>query len=780
MIDLPPQAATQVPANTPVYKDECMFTFDTPESNAEGLDVDVITYRGYARTSQNNFTGDNYARTGNRYYLNIRKQRKPEAPSALVGAGGDGEKPAKLQKLAVKDIADEDVWDYLYRVYDAETDQYFPLSDLSEPFQRLVASIIEAKSSTRQDEISTWEHEIGVCPHSIDIVQHPIEPLPSLKHCGQCDLTQNLWICLECGTLGCGRQQFGSDLPGNSHALAHYETTKHPVAVKLGSLSASGGYDAYCYQCNDEVKVPRIGEWLATFGINLADTNATEKSLVELNIEQNLKWDFSLDGADGAKYPPVFGKDFTGMANLGNSCYLNSVVQLLYSTEHYRQFFSKLEFDTMVSDPAHDLPTQLYKLYDGLWNGRFSVPVPPENYQAGIKPHQFKQLIGANHPEFQTMKQQDAYEFLTYLVDTVDKQWGLELNRPLKFLWGQKVVCTACRHGRITEELVDTVMVPIVKGENRGLVDGFTELSTPETIEGFHCDHCKQSTTAITAKGFVTFPDYLVVAAQRIALENWVPVKVETPIAVPYTLDVTNFAAPAMAEDEVELAPVASGAKDDSVPEFLPSADALSMLTAMGFPEPRCIKGLYHTGNADAEAAMNWILAHMDDPDIDQPLDLSKNASSGSGGPQVDAELVATVSSMGFSQQLATKALYLNGNDANAAVEWLFAHPDDDGVIDEGKPQRDVAAECRELRLALQGQDPGAGQYRVKAVVCHKGTSPHTGHYVVFIRQIVDGTEKWVLYNDEKVVEITDDTVAVGDPEDIRNNGYIYLFEKVK
>jgi ubiquitin carboxyl-terminal hydrolase 5/13 len=39
--------------------------------------------------------------------------------------------------------------------------------------------------------------------------------------------------------LGCGRQQYGG-LGGNSHALKHYEETKHPVAVKLGTITAEG------------------------------------------------------------------------------------------------------------------------------------------------------------------------------------------------------------------------------------------------------------------------------------------------------------------------------------------------------------------------------------------------------------------------------------------------------------------------------------------------------------------------------------------------------------
>ena len=35
-------------------------------------------------------------------------------------------------------------------------------------------------------------------------------------------------------------------------------------------------------------------------------------------IEQNLKYDFSLTGDDGKALEPVFGSGLTGLANLGN------------------------------------------------------------------------------------------------------------------------------------------------------------------------------------------------------------------------------------------------------------------------------------------------------------------------------------------------------------------------------------------------------------------------------------------------------------------------------
>jgi hypothetical protein len=59
-------------------------------------------------------------------------------------------------------------------------------------------------------------------------------------HCAQCELTQNLWLCLTCGQVSCGRKQFGG-IGGNGHALDHYKQTGHGVGVKLGTITPEGG-----------------------------------------------------------------------------------------------------------------------------------------------------------------------------------------------------------------------------------------------------------------------------------------------------------------------------------------------------------------------------------------------------------------------------------------------------------------------------------------------------------------------------------------------------------
>lgn len=54
-----------------------------------------------------------------------------------------------------------------------------------------------------------------------------------------CELNSNLWLCLICGSLGCGRQQFGGG-GGNGHGVLHTTTSGHSVAVKMGTIEPEG------------------------------------------------------------------------------------------------------------------------------------------------------------------------------------------------------------------------------------------------------------------------------------------------------------------------------------------------------------------------------------------------------------------------------------------------------------------------------------------------------------------------------------------------------------
>jgi ubiquitin carboxyl-terminal hydrolase 5/13 len=123
----------------------------------------------------------------------------------------------------------------------------------------LADSVMQSMSSARQSEVKAWEEEITPCEHTLTLQQSASGPILAsgkyntdlendseklcdrvgLAHCNKCDLKENLWLCLTCGNLGCGRSQAGG-AKGNSHGLAHFKESMHPVSVKTGTITAEG------------------------------------------------------------------------------------------------------------------------------------------------------------------------------------------------------------------------------------------------------------------------------------------------------------------------------------------------------------------------------------------------------------------------------------------------------------------------------------------------------------------------------------------------------------
>ena len=106
----------------------------------------------------------------------------------------------------------------------------------------LVDSIIASHSATEASKIEEWENEYKPCQHILKLVQltkdfKPVDP--AKIHCDKCTLSTNLWFCLTCGNIGCGREGYGGT-GGKNHAINHNSETGHPVVVKMGTITPEG------------------------------------------------------------------------------------------------------------------------------------------------------------------------------------------------------------------------------------------------------------------------------------------------------------------------------------------------------------------------------------------------------------------------------------------------------------------------------------------------------------------------------------------------------------
>ncbi|KAF2455325.1 hypothetical protein BDY21DRAFT_289711, partial [Lineolata rhizophorae] len=739
--------------------------------------------------------------------LNIKRTRKKVQRE---------EPPQKMSKLAIAAETEADRYDTATSVKCYECGVEGVKAAHAGPSSALAAAVdgvLRANTFARQEEVKAWEQELTPCEHTLCLEQEAARAIDArgLGQCSKCNLRENLWLCLTCGNLACGRAQFGG-VGGNSHALGHNAEVGHPVAVKLGSLTADGTADIYCYACNDERTDPELVAHLAHWGIDIADRVKTEKSLTEMQIEQNLRWEFSMTTQDGKEQAPLFGPEFTGLKNLGNSCYLASTLQCLFDMPEFKtRYYHPNEAPPAAADPANDLETQLRKIADGLLSGRYSKPDPDVvpaaetdvPHQKGLAPAMFKHLMGRGHAEFSTMRQQDAFELLLHLLKLITRSQhaaegtGVDPVAAFRFAMEQRLQCLQCRKVRYRTDEQDNISIPVPirripkkaggEGSEGDKKDEFEPVTLRECLDIFTapepveltCPSCGSSAGFEKRTLFKTVPAVLAVNARRFEVVGWVPTKQDVPVIVDDgSISFDAYMSPGMQPGEEPLpddADVgASGAASSA--KFVPNDNALQMLMAMGFPRVRCEKALHATGNADAEAASNWLFGHMDDPDIDTPVDLSGGgggaAGIGSGaGATVDPKKVEALANMGFSAPQARQALKETGGDVERAVEWVFSHPDAQGDFGGGD---DDAAMHPPQPKKLPGSDKLPANFQLQSIVCHKGSSIHAGHYVAFIRKQVpsDAAPSWVLFNDEKVAKAVD-------VDEMKKFAYVYFFRRV-
>ncbi|CAG9102992.1 unnamed protein product [Plutella xylostella] len=716
-----------------VYKDECVYSFDNPESET-GLYVSLVSFLGFGR----NYVEQYFQKTGNAVFLHIKtdKELAPEPEQT-----GDGpEKKITRLAIGVEGGFDPDAGrnKYIYTEHHSVVvlpgfhTYAWPNDALPDVVKKSVQAVIEAESPFKLAEMAalagTWDGEQReVSAHALDLKQldNGVKVPPSGWQCAKCELTTNLWLNLTDGSILCGRKFFDGS-GGNDHAVEHYKQTGYPLAVKLGTITADGSGDVFSYPEDDMVQDPLLRAHLLHFGIRVQQLEKTEKSMVELELElnqRNLEW--SALQESGSALVPLSGPRLTGMRNLGNSCYINSVMQVMFRIPDFiRRYVDGAPdiFGTFPDDPVNDFNVQTAKLGVGLASGR---------YAEGVAPHMFRQLVGRAHPEFVSKRQQDAHEFYAHFLTLTERN---SRNKPnpgecLRLVVEDRVRCGATgrvRYTRRTEQHVP-LPVPLAEATNLDAVRASEQKRSEAEAKGQHLaliDHCAD----FFRKAIVGLSNSMIDrvrcgATGRVRYtrrtEQHVPLPV--PLAEATNLDAVRASEQKRSEAEAKgqhfdpsqivrphipfQACLASFLREEAVEQFYSTAaddkvTAHKITRLATFPDYLLVQLKKFTIKED------WTPAKLD-VSVDMPWEVDLSCLRGHGQqpgeellpesapaeqppPTFDEALLAELLDMGFPLEACKKALYFSNNGGlEAASHWLMEHMTD---WDFGHPFQPPAA----------------------------------------------------------------------------------------
>ena len=214
---------------------------------------------------------------------------------------------------------------------------------------------------------------------------------------------------------------------------------------------------------------------------------------------------------------PVNGHDFddfhrTGLKNVGNTCYLNAIIQSLVHTD---SLITKLMKMGRQKNLNEGFSSELALLAMVLKSGEYRR-LTPVNFRA--------QLIKVNNI-FNGYQQHDAHEALTCILSNMESElqatenWKELMKDTFRTEITTKRRCTQCNDQSQSVEPLPVLQIQIPK-EKTCIQECLKEYMEPETLKDKRCLKCNKSMESEVTTKFTKIPDVLVIQLKRFSKEG--------------------------------------------------------------------------------------------------------------------------------------------------------------------------------------------------------------------------------------------------------------------